>query len=97
MPPPLHPNFMTTSLLSHQRVALNETDPSRRHQLYADGKQHDLTKSLKYLQEQLIGFFVAAPLDWGMGTPVEGALDKESAIGVDLAGLHSSNHEQSLS
>jgi hypothetical protein len=94
MPPPLHPNFMTTSLLTHQRVALNEKDPCRRHQLYAEGKQHDLAKALQYLKNQLIGFFVAAPLDWGIGTPITGALDTE--FSVDLAGVNSGNHEQLL-
>jgi phospholipase D1/2 len=83
IPPALQAQYMTTQLLPHQKAALNESTYGRLQQLYAGGKVHDVTKAIVYLKENVVGFFVAMPLDWGMGTVIDG--DPTQHMSVDIA------------
>jgi hypothetical protein len=85
IPPKLQPDFMTKKLLPHQQAGLNRVPFGQRQQTYEDGSVHDVEKALTHLGEQLIGFFVEAPLDWGLSTKISGDPTKDSAPGVDVA------------
>jgi hypothetical protein len=81
---------MTTQLLPHQKVALNASTYGRLQQLYAGDKVHDVNNAIVYLKENVVGFFVAMPLDWGMGTAIEGDPTKHGT--VDIANNDSPSH-----
>jgi hypothetical protein len=83
IPPALQAQFMTAELLPHQKAALNAKTYGRRQQLYAGGTVHDVRKAIIYLKENVVGFFVAMPLDWGMGTAIEN--DPTQHATVDIA------------
>lgn len=74
---------MTTLLLPQQKTALNERTYGRLQQLYAGEKVHDVKNAIVYLRKNVVGFFVAMPLDWGMGTTIED--DPTKAHTVDIA------------
>lgn len=82
VPPALQTRFMTNQLLPHQKAALNETKYGRLQQLYSGGKVHDVTTAIRYLKENLVGFFVAMPLDWGMGTPITDDPTQHSTVDI---------------
>jgi hypothetical protein len=90
IPPALQARFMTTQLLPHQQASLNEKTYGRRQQLYAGDKVHDVNNAIVYMKENVVGFFVAMPLDWGMGTPIEG--DPTQHGTVDIANIDSLSH-----
>lgn len=83
VPPALQPQFMTTQLLPHQKAALKENTYGRMQQLYAGEKVHDVTKAILHLKQNVLGFFLAMPLDWGMGMKIDG--DPSKHMSVDLA------------
>ncbi len=85
VPPALQPEFMTTQLMTHQKAALNERSYGRLQQLYPGGKVHDVDRAILFLKNNLVGFFIAMPLDWGMGTKIEGDPSKVTALGIDIA------------
>ncbi len=85
VPPALQPAFMTTQLLPFQKAALNENSYGRLQQLYPGGKVHDVSKTIIFLKENLVGFFIAMPLDWGMGTKIEGDPSKVTILNIDIA------------
>ena len=74
---------MTAQLLPHQKAALNESSYGRLQQLYSGGKVHDVKNAIIYLRENVVGFFVAMPLDWGMGTAIDS--DPTQHMSVDIA------------
>lgn len=75
LPPALQPNFMTTP-----------QNPSEATQVrvYPDGTVHDVKSAIDLLKKQVIGFFVAAPLDWGKHTQIKHMPNRQKS--VDLAG-----------
>ena len=85
VPPALNRKFMTDTLLPHQEAALHESRYTRRQQLFADGTVHDVETAIEYLKVNIVGFFVAAPLDWGKDHEIEGDPSKVSAGRVDIA------------
>jgi phospholipase D1/2 len=90
IPVALQARFMTTQLLPHQKAALNESTYGRLQQLYAGDKVHDVNNAIVYLKENVVGFFVAMPLDWGMGTAIK---DDPTQHGtVDIAKNDSLSH-----
>ena len=78
LPPALQPNFMTTPQ--------NPSDATQV-RVYPDGTVHDVKSAIDLLKKQVIGFFVAAPLDWGKRTEIKGSPTSNST--VDLA--HNNN------
>ncbi|SFG57716.1 phospholipase D1/2 [Duganella sp. CF458] len=87
VPPKLQPEFMTKKLARHQVGGLKQIKFGRRQQIYDDGTIHDVDKAIMHLQNQLIGFFVEAPLNWGMETEVNWNPTKETAVGIDVADI----------
>jgi len=83
IPPALQGQFMTAELLPHQKAALNEKTYGRRQQLYAGAKVHDVEKAIVYLRKNVVGFFVAMPLDWGMESAIKD--DPTQHATVDIA------------
>jgi phospholipase D1/2 len=81
VPPALSPDFM--SKLSAAEQGMLPHSYGRALQLYDEGRIHNVSKAILHLQKSLVGFFVAAPLDWGMSSEIEGDLSKTST--VDLA------------
>lgn len=82
IPPALQARYMTTQLLPHQKAALNEKTYGRLQQLYAGAKVHDVQKAIVYLRQNVVGFFVAMPLDWGMGTAIEDDPTQHSTVDI---------------
>jgi hypothetical protein len=72
---------MTTKLHDDQRARHVETY-GRSLQLYDGGKVHDVTKAINFLRSRVMGFFVLAPLDWGMGSELSGDLSKVSTVDI---------------
>ncbi len=96
VPPALSRRFMTNQLLPHQKKALTEAEYFRRQQLYSDGTVHDVDKAISYLKDNLVGFFVEAPLDWGAGTevtrdPTKATVGKVDIASADISGSNSEN------
>jgi hypothetical protein len=87
VPPKLQPDFMTKKLAPHQVAGLKRVPFGRQQQVYDDGSVHDVEKAITHLQTELVGFFVEAPLNWGMETQVNGNPTKETAVGVDVAAV----------
>ncbi|GAA5162788.1 phospholipase D-like domain-containing protein [Viridibacterium curvum] len=87
VPPALQPAFMTTQLRDHQRAALQVPmqNYKARYVTYAGNAVHDLEKAQKHLSDNLIGFFVQAPLQWGEGVEVDGSVDHH--MSVDIASV----------
>lgn len=80
LPPTLQPNFMTTPQ--------NPSDATQV-RVYPDGTVHDVESAIDLLKTQVIGFFVAAPMDWGKKTEIKGSPTSNST--VDLA--HNNNQK----
>lgn len=93
VPPALNKKFMTHVLLPHQRTALHEMRYTRRQQLFADGTVHDVDAAITYLRKNILGFFLAAPLDWGRGHETKGDPSKASLIRVDVADASSKEQD----
>jgi phospholipase D1/2 len=85
IPPSLSRLFMTTTLLPHQRRALADPQFGRSQLLYSQRRVHDVDSAIQFLRENVGGFFLAAPLDWGMETKIDGNITKHST--VDIAQL----------
>ncbi|MEY4763523.1 MAG: hypothetical protein RI907_196 [Pseudomonadota bacterium] len=82
VPPPLQAAFMTNQLLPHQQAALQESDPKRKGVTYPGGHVHDVARAIKALRDSVHGFWIAAPLDWGMKSEIKGSPDKFSTVDV---------------
>lgn len=78
LPPALQSNFMTTPQPPAENAQVR---------LYPDGTVHEVESAVDLLKKQVIGFFVAAPLDWGKRTEIKGSPTSNST--VDLA--HNNN------
>lgn len=85
LPPALQLPFMTTQIPNHLRNALNPGRPRHQLRLYDGHTIHNIEKALGYLKDNLIGFFVAAPLDWGMAAKIDGNPSKSNSVKVDIA------------
>lgn len=83
VPPALNSRFMTSNMLPYQQASLRDSSYARRQQLYAGGKIHDVKAAIDYLRDNIVGFFVMSPLDWGMGTAIDDDVSKH--ITVDVA------------
>jgi phospholipase D1/2 len=83
VPPALLPEFMTNLSADEQRAL--PQNYARALQVYDANRIHNVTKAITHLKKSIVGFFVAAPLDWGMSTEIDGDLSKTST--VDLAYL----------
>jgi hypothetical protein len=83
VPPALSPEFMTKLSAAEQREL--PSNYARALQLYDADRIHNVTAAIKYLKDSIVGFLVAAPLDWGMSTDIDGDVSKTST--VDLAQL----------
>jgi phospholipase D1/2 len=81
VPAPLNSNFMMKHLYGRQLPG-DSVPYGRALQLYEGGKIHDVTNAIKYLKSRVLGFFVAAPLDWGMGTEISGDLSKVNTVDI---------------
>ena len=75
LPPALQPNFMT--------APQNLSDTVQTHS-YPDGTVHDVVRAINFLKKNIVGFFVAAPLDWGKHTQIKHMPNRQKS--VDLAG-----------
>lgn len=82
IPPALSAEFMSTQANPPQQNGRADTY-GRALQNYGDGKVHDVSKAIRHLRRSIVGFFVAAPLEWGMETEIVGDLCKTTT--VDLA------------
>jgi phospholipase D1/2 len=82
VPPSLTPEFMTKSLEPYQIAATKNVEFGRRQQVYEDGSVHDIEKAMDFLGKELVGFFVEAPLNWGMETKVNGDPTKHTTVDV---------------
>ncbi|XLZ69670.1 phospholipase D-like domain-containing protein [Massilia sp. SR12] len=83
IPPRLQPAFMTKKLAPHQTAAAKNIEYGRRQVQYDDGTIHDVDKAMEHLKEKLVGFFLEAPLNWGVETKVTG--DPTKHLSVDVA------------
>jgi phospholipase D1/2 len=81
-PPALMTDFMTVDLLPEHRAALTDPQFGRSLQCYEGGKVHNVSTAVAHLRAQVHGFFVLAPLDWGMQTKLEGNLSKHFTIDI---------------
>jgi hypothetical protein len=57
---------------------------------------HDVATATSYLKDNLVGFFVEAPLDWGAGTkvnsdPTNATVGKVDIASADVSGSNSEN------
>jgi phospholipase D1/2 len=84
VPPALSAHFMKADVVirNQQRAA---DSYGRTHQFYDDGRVHDVKKAIEYLKASVVGFFLLAPLVWGMSSELSGNISKTST--VDLANL----------
>ncbi len=82
VPPALRPSFMTTHLLAQQRSALRDPHFYRRQLVYAEGAVHDVDQAIKFLKDNVVGFLVQAPLDWGVHQRIKGDPTKFSTIDI---------------
>jgi phospholipase D1/2 len=94
VPPALQRQFMTSKLLPHQTAGLNQTNYGRRQQLYTDGTVHDVDAAIAHLRNKVVGFFVAAPLDWGMAREIDGDVSKHMSIDLTKADLKSDDRHE---
>lgn len=87
IPPALQPRFMTTELESYQIEGRKASmDKVHERQVVYDGEKiHALGRAISYLKDNVIGFFVAAPLNWGHDARVDSNVAKKAWVGVDLA------------
>mgnify|MGYP003342667122 CR=1 FL=1 len=87
IPPALQPQFMTTELESYQVEGRKASmDKFHERQVVYDGEKiHALGRTISYLKDNVIGFFVAAPLNWGHDARVDSDVAKKAWVGVDLA------------
>lgn len=83
IPPRLQPEFMTKKLAPHQIAATKNMEYGRRQVLYDDGSIHDIDKAMRHLKQKLVGFFVEAPLNWGVETEITG--DPTKHLSIDVA------------
>jgi phospholipase D1/2 len=84
VPPALSPHFMMPeTVFPKQPRTVNSY--GRLPQSYNDGRVHDVLKAFEYLKASVVGFFLLAPLDWGMSSELNGNIGKTST--VDLADL----------
>ena len=61
-------------------------DKFHERQVVYDGEKiHALGRTISYLKDNVIGFFVAAPLNWGHDARVDSDVAKKAWVGVDLA------------
>jgi phospholipase D1/2 len=67
VPPALQPRFMTTALEPHQRDGLKVPmkDFHNRYLVYPGDQVHNIGPAIDYLKQNVVGYFVAMPLDWG--------------------------------
>jgi phospholipase D1/2 len=85
LPPPLQEAFMTSQMLPHQQSSMDKSQYTHRQQTYENSKIHDVAKAIEYLMNNVCGFFVLAPLDWGKHQIISGDPTKGTAAKVDLA------------
>ncbi|MYN02510.1 hypothetical protein GTP41_10410 [Pseudoduganella sp. DS3] len=83
IPPRLQTDFMTKKLAPHQVAAAANIEYGRRQVRYEDGSIHDVDKAMRHLKNKLVGFFVEAPLNWGVETKISG--DPTKHLTVDVA------------
>jgi phospholipase D1/2 len=76
LPPALQRKFMTTPQ--------NRSETTQAH-LYPEGTIHNVVPATNFLKKNIVGFFVAAPLDWGKKTKTNGDPSRLRVEGVDLA------------
>jgi hypothetical protein len=86
---------MTARLLSHQKVTLSDSRYGHSQQLYPGNHVHDVEKTISHLRKNIVGFLVAAPLDWGMGTEIGGNISKTKTIDIAQIDLQPSERERS--
>lgn len=84
VPPALSPYFMMPDMVMRKQQRIVDSY-GRASQSYDDGRVHDIVKAFDYLKASVVGFFLLAPLDWGMSSELSGNISKTST--VDLANL----------
>ena len=87
VPPSLQKGFMTDQLQPHQKSALNEMKYTRRQQLFSDCTVHDVDAAIAHLKKHVVGFFMAAPLDWGKDHKIVGDPSKATVGRVDISAV----------
>ncbi|MEO7494226.1 MAG: hypothetical protein ABIV04_04685 [Massilia sp.] len=87
VPPSLKSRFMTDQLLPYQKEGLKRKTYGEMQITYAQGRVHAVGEAMSFLRSNLVGFFLLAPLDWGMETHIPGDWTKHAS--VDIAQLES--------
>ena len=88
IPPALDTNFMTVDPGTRTRQqSIQSYGHTTQH--YSGSRIHDVVKAIQYLRASVVGFFLLAPLDWGMATELSGDISKTST--VDLANVNLKN------
>jgi phospholipase D1/2 len=80
VPPALSSNFMM-KLSASERKALRG-NYARALQFYDGHSVHNVSAAVVHLRQSVVGFFVTAPLDWGMATEIPGDLSKTSTVDI---------------
>ena len=84
VPPALQPAYMTRQLMPHQKSNLHPPlgQERNRYLTYEGGMVHDVDKAIKYLRDEVVGFFVSVPLQWGHKEDVNNP--GKAIFGVDI-------------
>jgi phospholipase D1/2 len=86
VPPALQPRFMTTALQPFQQQGLQVpvSEVHNRYLVYRGNQVHNIGPAIDYLKKNVVGFFVAMPLDWGDAVQPGNAAGKSRVI-VDIS------------
>ena len=84
VPPALQAAYMTATLLPHQQEGLRipVKDVRNRYVTYDGDQVHNIEAAMEYLRNNLVGFFVTAPLNWGEGTKVDSGVDQHMSVDI---------------
>jgi phospholipase D1/2 len=86
IPPALQKAYMTADLPPHLHRARNPGSLHQQALVYEGGTVHNVDKTIEYLRANIVGFFIEAPLSWGIkGTKVPDDPTGLPGYGVDLS------------
>jgi phospholipase D1/2 len=83
VPPALQPRFMTGKLAPFQEEGLRVPmkDFHNRYLVYPNNQVHDIGPAIDYLKQNVLGFFVQTPLNWGEGVKTDDGVGKVGGVG----------------
>jgi phospholipase D1/2 len=90
VPPALSPHFMKTGVVMDKQQYTADSY-GRAQQSYDGGRVHDVVKAFEYLKASVVGFFLLAPLNWGMGSELSGNLSKTSTVDLAILGANTNS------